>query len=137
MDLQICYKGYVLKVEILRMTGYKDKFRLKGLCKEVGFEFVSEMDESALDILKQNFKEHIEYSLNQEESFTNRLEELKELVETNPKCVLRVLDGLTTKERDGTTLLEIVVSIYAKEQYTEDKKSLYAIKNLLSKVVGE
>jgi hypothetical protein len=69
MDLQICYKGYVLKVEIIRITGYKDKFRLKGLCREVGFEFVCEMDENALDRLKDRFREQVDYYLEEYNKF--------------------------------------------------------------------
>jgi hypothetical protein len=69
MDLHICYKGYVLKVEIIRITGYKDKFRLKGLCREVGFEFVCEMDENALDRLKDRFREQVDYYLEEYNKF--------------------------------------------------------------------
>lgn len=121
MDLQICYKGYVLKVEILRVTGYKDKFRLKGLCREVGFEFVSEMDESAFERLKERFREQVDYYL--EESYTFKLSELIKLLETNPKCVERVFESLTIKERDNTSLLEVAL-FYAKTKNVNPENSI-------------
>jgi len=121
MDLQICYKGYVLKVEIIRMTGYKDKFRLKGLCREVGFEFVSEMDENALDRLKDRFREQVDYYL--EESYALKLSELIKLLETNPKYVERVLESLIIKERDNTSLLEVAL-FYTKAKDISPENSI-------------
>jgi hypothetical protein len=130
MDLQICYKGYVLKIEIIRMTGYKDRFRLKGLCREVGFEFFSEMDENALDRLKERFREQVDYYL--EESYALKLSELIKLLETNPKAVERVLESLTIKERDNTSLLEVAL-FYVKAKDVSPEKVL--VINRLNKYI--
>lgn len=63
--MEFDYKGYKLTVEIFRLIGYADKFRLKGFCRKVGFEFMTDIDEYCLDKLKERFRERVDTLMNE------------------------------------------------------------------------
>lgn len=63
--MEFNYKGYKLQIEIFRLIGYADKFRLKGSCMKVGFEFMTDIDEYCLDKLKERFKERVDSMINE------------------------------------------------------------------------
>ena len=64
-EMEFDYKGYKLQVQIFRLIGYADKFRLKGFCLKVGFEFMPDIDEYCLDKLKDRFKERVDSLINE------------------------------------------------------------------------